>query len=113
MMDFLKRISLYFIILLFIMSIYKDLTAGTNAQIPPPVTQEDQVEDTEYSIKQIKIKSGDTVLSVIEQIHGGMEGLSIDQILTDFQTINPNADPYHLHPNTFYYFPLYHEKEAG
>ncbi|WP_163970015.1 hypothetical protein [Oceanobacillus halotolerans] len=106
-----KRIGIYIVIILFIMSIYKDL----QREIPNMSSEENTTpssipeERADYTILKVKVSSGDTVLSVIDQIHNkSLETVDIGTIMADFHELNPNADPHHLSPNTYYFFPQYH-----
>ncbi|WP_156290717.1 hypothetical protein [Oceanobacillus salinisoli] len=106
-MYFSKKIFIYIIIILLVASIYKDLSLGTepNENVP---TQETTIQINEnYSAMKVKVTSGDTVLSIVENINEGKGEIAIDQMMTDFQQLNPEVNPYRLQPNTFYYFPVY------
>lgn len=104
----MKRFLLYVFIILLLISISKDLAVnkqndeGINENIPLHNSNMD------FTIMHIKIEPRDTVLSVVEKINDdNIQKLNITQIITDFEKINPTVDPYHLQPDTFYYFPKY------
>ena len=107
-MYFIKRMSFYVIILLLLISLYKDLTIGTplfkenKSSLTPQTNQE-----LKFSITKVSVQSGDTVLSITEQLNHQLITLDITKIIMDFKTINPEIDPYNLQTNTDYYFPLY------
>ncbi|RDW21916.1 hypothetical protein [Oceanobacillus chungangensis] len=103
----MKRLIIYMLFILLCISIYKDLSInGTSS--PENASLFEQSPQSNYTITQIKITIGDTVLSVIEEINfDNNNQLDIPMIMADFKQLNPTADPFHLEPNTFYYFPLY------
>lgn len=103
----MKRLMIYILFFLLCVSIYKDLTVDRTSDQEISRTFE-QSSQLNYTIMQIKITIGDTVLSVSEKINiDNINNLDISTIMADFEQLNPTADPYHLEPNTFYYFPLY------
>jgi len=108
-MQFIKRLSIYLLLILLLVSIYKDLTIDTSKiKSDSKITQ--FTDASELSGIRIRIDPGDTVLSIVEQINkeNHISKIDITQIITDFEKINPDVDPYELKPNNFYYFPLYH-----
>ncbi|MFC2948369.1 hypothetical protein [Virgibacillus sediminis] len=108
-MYFAKRGFVYIIIMLLCLSIYQDLLSGkSNHPEKEDILYTDEL--AEYKVVQRKVGSGDTILSVVENINGGRtESLDIDQIMDDWRTMNPSSDPYTLIPSNYYYFPLYQE----
>lgn len=102
MSHFMKKMSIYLLFFLLFLSVYKDLTVGNYSigekkEFTSPAT---------YSpVIKVKAERGDTVLSIAEQLYNKGNNLNINQILDDFIKLNPNVDPYHLKPNTSYYFP--------
>ncbi|UJL44858.1 hypothetical protein KFZ58_10485 [Virgibacillus sp. NKC19-16] len=107
-MDFIKKTFIFVLIILLGISIYNDLTLGNSQEnkinrIQQPAT------DINFTVLQIKVEPGDTVLSIVERINNNrnLEKMDLTQILTDFNTINPSIDPHNLDPHTYYYFPLY------
>lgn len=109
-MDFLKRLCLYICIVLLCISVYKDISKGTPSIQHNKKEQQEVIKNENVSIIKIKIKPGDTVLSITEQINNFKnqdQGINIQQILTDFKRYNPNADTDHLQLNEYYYFLYY------
>lgn len=107
-MQFIKRLSIYLLVTLLFVSIYKDLTIETTkTQHNIKITQINNA--NEIPRIRIRVEPGDTVLSIVEKFNkNNISKLNITQIITDFEKVNPEADPYKLQPNHFYYFPLYH-----
>lgn len=114
-MNNFKKTLLYIFIVLFIVSLYKDLTIGTQLN-----STSNQQHDIEYktevndiTVMRVKVQQGDTVLSIVEKINQHVSNtMDIKQIITDFEALNPTIEKSEeLKLNTFYYFPVY-EKEA-
>ncbi|WP_077621490.1 hypothetical protein [Sediminibacillus massiliensis] len=121
-MNFFKRTFLVILIALFVISIVKDLTIGTVITEPIPqqstAKQEPETNDSEpeaeeekrYQVVEVKVGPGDTVLSIIEEINHGGVLFPIEQIIADFETLNPDTDPHQIRTENNYYFPVYVEK---
>lgn len=108
-MQFIKKSSLFLFIILLIVSVYKDLFTGSSL---PSHSNDTKIQDNiPHEVLKVKVKKGETVLSIVEKINQ-MEhnDLNIQSIMDDFQVANPNTDPYQLKPGMFYYFPLYKEE---
>ncbi|MDY0408454.1 hypothetical protein ACFFIS_02740 [Virgibacillus soli] len=108
-MDFLKRLCTYALIILFVISIYYDLTVTNKVPtIDNSTIPNNNVES--FHVKKVKVSRGDTLLSVVEQINQGISGhLNMEEIIMDFKTSNPNIDPYKLEVGKYYYFPIYED----
>ncbi|MFG6114316.1 hypothetical protein ACGTN9_03930 [Halobacillus sp. MO56] len=116
----MKKLGLFILIILLLVSLYKDLTVGTtinrsesdnkvNTTEDPPPPQADILEPPlRFNQKvPVKVKAGDTVLSIMEQLHNGVYYHPMDDMLEDFQQLNPGIDPSSLTIDKVYYFPLY------
>ncbi|TRM12720.1 hypothetical protein FH966_14015 [Lentibacillus cibarius] len=105
----MMRFGLYIFIILFCVSIYKDLTIG----IIPDNTSMNQnignkMEEDKLTGISMKVDKGDTILSVVEEINDHLGNkLDISEIMADFKTLNPKADPIKIQPGETYYFPVY------
>lgn len=110
-MYFIKRVLFYVVIILLIISLYKDLTLGTFQHNSHKSNHMEQThfknQENKLSAIRVRIQPGDTVLSITEQINQQLPHIDIMQIMNDFKTINPNVDPYHLQSDIVYYFPVY------
>lgn len=106
-MYFIKRLFLYLFIILLLISVYKDIMSGHH--IPgDQLVENKQSVSMDFQVTQIKVKPGETVLSIIEKINNhDIQTRSVSQIIDDFKLANPNTDPYQLKAGNFYYFPLY------
>ncbi|QDP40623.1 LysM peptidoglycan-binding domain-containing protein [Radiobacillus deserti] len=120
-MELLKKLVPIVLIILFLMSIYKDLTGGvllTDNQATVANQIKDEKNETPPSkdnssktIKAVekKVKPGDTVLSIVEELNNIGEGISIQQIQEDFKILNPGVDPNNIQIEATYLFPIYKE----
>lgn len=109
-MDFIKRFFIYIVIILLCISIYNDLSLGNS---PASEDRSNRIQqpstDITFTVLQVKVEPGETVLSIVERINNNrnLKKMDLTQILTDFNTINPSIDPKTIEPHTYYYFPLY------
>ncbi|WP_416827243.1 hypothetical protein [Ectobacillus polymachus] len=62
--------------------------------------------NTQQPYEEIEIKSGDTVLSIVEEINN-KQIPSIEKIVDDFKELNPNQSPGKLKVGKSYKFPIY------
>ncbi|MFT8317521.1 MAG: hypothetical protein ABF651_04520 [Sporolactobacillus sp.] len=87
---------------------YSDLTSGSlpAGAVDNGSAQPAAAEHAAIVSKQITVNPGDTLLSISEQINQTDEP-SIDQVLKDFSTLNPSANPNHLEIGKNYAFPYY------
>ncbi|SEA97089.1 hypothetical protein SAMN05421743_111135 [Thalassobacillus cyri] len=120
----MKKLGLFILMILLLVSLYKDLTIGTtinrsesdhkvNTIENPPPPQGDILEPPlRYNQKvPVKVKAGDTVLSIMEQLHNGEYYHSMNTMIEDFQQLNPGIDPSSLTIEKVYYFPLYEKDQ--
>lgn len=113
----LRKLTISLLLLLFFISIYKDLTTGTFVETNEieRSTNTDMIKDqhdynSDFKIETISVKHGETVLSIVEELNGDrINAININNILKDFQSLNPKSDPHFLKINTEYRFPLYNE----
>jgi|SRR5699024_9817955 len=88
-------------------SVYMDMTKGVlpkgqnTIEIVPIQNPSHQLH-----VKRIKVTEGDTVLSISEKLNNQTE-LDIEQVLSDFRSLNSNINPFEIKANHQYYFPLY------
>jgi hypothetical protein len=110
-----KGLVAFSLFILVVYSIYYDLEMGTlkarttpvSTELTEPVESNPTTKNPSQPHKEIKIKPGETVLSVVELIHNGNVPVSIDQIVADFQNLNPNTDVHKIQIGQTYLFPLY------
>ncbi|HLQ97886.1 MAG TPA: hypothetical protein VK135_04265 [Candidatus Dormibacteraeota bacterium] len=110
-MYFLKRLFIYLMSILLIISLYKDLTKGISFSNNTKPKQMQQIYPKEQKGKlqavAVRVQAGDTLLSVTEQFNQQTPELDIDQIIDDFKILNPTTDPFVLEPDSIYYFRIY------
>lgn len=106
----MKKIIVSILIILFLISIYKDLTLGTNISNQKDEENETRIisdNSSQFDAVKVKIEQGDTLLTIIERLNPNIDNLNMDQLNTDFLYLNPTADPNQLQLNRFYFFPQY------
>lgn len=107
----MKRIFLFLFGLLTIYVIYIDLTAGT---LPQAETQKpEQTVVTMTNVKsamdsfEAEVEPGETLISIVENHIKKPLPVSIDQLIKDFQSLNPNLSPEKIQIGSTYEFPDY------
>ncbi|WP_099158522.1 hypothetical protein [Virgibacillus ndiopensis] len=106
-MNFLQKCGIFLVILLLIISVYKDLTSGTQESLELNKPIEIEQTSKKYKVVKVKVQSGDTVLSIMEEVNNNNKTLDITKILSDFKAINNEVSPHELKVGNYYYFPLY------
>lgn len=106
-MNFLKKSFLFSLAILLCASIYHDLTSGLISTEIEKDVQTPTSNSTSYNTVKVKLKPGDTILSIVEKYNDTTLTIDVDQIITDFQKLNNDAEPYKLKTNHYYYFPVY------
>lgn len=107
----MKRFGITLFILLIGYTIFYDITVGTlpmlrtYSKTQPVTTQQKNAAPTE-SYQLIEVKSGDTVLSIVEQI-SKKQPPSVEKIVEDFRSLNGNESPSKLRIGKAYKFPSY------
>lgn len=110
-----KRIGIFLFCCALFMSIWKDLTIGSPVPATPaePNMQE-PVQDKKQESNQetfqpvlLQVKQGDTLLSVANELNNNDLRVTMEQVIVDFEELNPGKDPYALDAGSAYYFPHY------
>jgi len=108
----MKKVSVTIISVLILYIVYYDLTTGTlplmkeNFQSQTVVAIAESKNTDTKPFYEVKIKPGDTVLSIIEK-NNPTEKMSITQIIQDFKKLNPKINPNKIQIGQIYKFPLY------
>ncbi|MBE4907990.1 hypothetical protein IMZ08_07990 [Bacillus luteolus] len=96
--------------------VYHDVTQGTLPSMkeqPVAAAAAEQVskpiENTTIPFQIVKIKAGDTVLSLTESLSTG--NVSIEKIISDFEELNPKATANSIIIGKEYKIPVYSEGE--
>lgn len=114
----MKRLGIFLMVMIVSYSIYYDLKTGTlpraaepavPAAVMEPVQEPKEIRPDEIEIEyvEVKIKSGDTILSLMEQNLDGPLPVSIDQLIEDFQFLNDGETPQDIQAGEVYKLPLY------
>lgn len=104
----IKRLSILLCVCLILMSIYHDLSKSFSPISYSKEKLDEQITE-HYTVVPVKISSGDTLLSINEQLNPTfLNEVDMEQLLQDFMTLNPSVDPQHLLIDEIYYFPKYH-----
>ncbi|MFX3623814.1 MAG: hypothetical protein ACE3JP_07210 [Ectobacillus sp.] len=107
----MKRLAITVFILLIGYAMFYDITVGTlplmrtEQKAKPTATQPKETTEN-ASYKVIEVKSGDTVLSIVEQI-SKRKPPSVEMVVKDFQKLNPKESPSKLRIGKSYKFPSY------
>ncbi|GAE24746.1 hypothetical protein JCM9140_698 [Halalkalibacter wakoensis JCM 9140] len=117
----MKRIGVFFIILVILYSTYYDLTIGTLpnglSDVTSPSQDEEMNDDNDLQevmveefepFQEITVEPGNTVLSIVEHLHEGPLSASIQQIVYDFQELNDGTKPEEIKIGETYLFPIYY-----
>jgi hypothetical protein len=107
----LKKILAFVAVIIVIYSIYIDLNFGTI----PAISHASEVKENtkpstakkSSSYKEIIIKPGDTVLSVVEGVNKIPLSVSIDKVINDFIQLNNGIQPEEIQIGQIYKIPLY------
>ena len=100
----LKKLFVLLFMALIIYSVYFDITIGTLPAVSTPVTAQESPSDLPY--KEIEVKPGETLLSIIEREEGSLPK-PINTIILDFQELNNGHSPHELQIGETYKFPNY------
>ncbi|SDD20043.1 hypothetical protein SAMN05421663_107233 [Terribacillus halophilus] len=110
-----KRIGIFLFCCALFMSIWKDLTIGSPIPAAPAETKkEEQVTDEKQELTEemfqpvlLQVKQGDTLLSIANELNNNDLRVTMEQVIRDFEELNPGKDPYALDAGSAYYFPHY------
>jgi len=78
----------------------------TIVQQTPPSVPYNKIEDKQGSYYELTVKKGDTVLTITEKYHGTLP-ISIEQLVKDFENLNPGVKAEEIQVGTSYLFPDY------
>ncbi|WHX99332.1 hypothetical protein [Neobacillus sp. DY30] len=107
----MKRIGVLLLGLLTIYIIYIDLTAGTL-----PKNESQKTEQTVATMTNItnsaasfeaEVEPGETLISIVENHIKKPLPVSIDELIEDFQSLNPGLSPEKIQIGSTYEFPDY------
>jgi hypothetical protein len=107
----MKRISLFLLGLLTIYVIYIDLTAGTlpkdESQAPEQTVTTIAAPENTIAAFEAEVEPGETLISIVEGHIKKSLPVSIDELIKDFQSLNPGQSPEKIQIGASYQFPDY------
>lgn len=124
MIDTVKKGLLIIFTILFFLSVIHDLKEGTfhkevssNVKVSNEMAanidrNQTKVPDKEpemerFIVKAYKVKPGDTVLTIVEKINVNGPPVSMNQMILDFQNLNPEVNVHKIKVDQIYQFPVY------
>ncbi|AST06765.1 LisM domain containing protein [Anoxybacillus flavithermus] len=103
----MKKVFIFLVCIAICAIAYHDITKGTIHTI----RAEKAFKPTkELPYREVTVQRGDTLLSIIEREMNGKLPVSIDQLITDFQALNPHVNAHSLQAGKTYRIPLYKQK---
>jgi uncharacterized protein YmfQ (DUF2313 family) len=106
----MKRLGMLLALIVVIIAVGYDLKTGTLPSSRPkvsPFSVTAPVAHSSIPYKEIKIHSGDTVLSIAERIQKGTLPVSIDEVIHDFEKLNNGLHPEDIMVGRTYKIPVY------
>ncbi|MDT3494709.1 hypothetical protein NLU03_09710 [Bacillus toyonensis] len=88
------------------LSSYKKTTAAQTIKKEETTTEQSKKEETDVTYKTIEVKTGETVLSITEQINK-KKIPSIEKVIDDFKQLNKSTSATKIQIGKTYKFPLY------
>jgi hypothetical protein len=110
----MKKLFIPILLLISIYSVYYDLSMGT---LPTKTMAAAQINDSNpdptvtnsISSELITVEAGYTVLSIVEELHNEPVNASIQQIIVDFETLNPGTKANNIQIGKAYLIPTYYK----
>lgn len=110
----MKKIGFLMVVIFLIYIIQYDIRHGTliPAKAVPVSTQTTESSSpgkakTTAPYIKVKVKAGDTVLSIVEQLTSKAIPVPIDKVITDFKALNKGLSPENIQIGKEYKFPVY------
>ncbi|MCA1031758.1 hypothetical protein LCL95_12055 [Bacillus timonensis] len=109
----MKKLIAIVVSMFILFILYYDMSKGTlpvsKAETVTSFTNKaDYVEEIpKIQYKTVKIKAGDTVLSIVEELANGSIPVPIQTIVDDFETLNKGVKTHHIQIDKTYKFPIY------
>ncbi|WP_077618820.1 LysM peptidoglycan-binding domain-containing protein [Bacillus sinesaloumensis] len=108
----MKRLFTFLAIVFLLYIIYYDVKIGTlpsakdeKIETIEVISQTPQTQSSPY--KEVKVKAGDTLLSIVESLNEGKPISSIESVIEDFEELNPDSEAALLKIGESYKFPIY------
>lgn len=108
----MKRLLMFFSICFILFIIYFDMTTGTLPTSPSSATSVQpskpvsKTSAPSIAYKEVLIKPGDTLLSIMENERGA-SNKPIEEVISDFQSLNEGLKPENMQIGKTYKVPTY------
>ncbi|WP_051291300.1 hypothetical protein [Fictibacillus gelatini] len=106
----MKKFFLFCLSLLIIYTMAYDLKIGTLEPLQAKTKMAPKNSQEKIFYQRVKVKAGDTVLSVVEQLHQKSAPRSMAKLIRDFRLLN-NIHPEDIQIGHVYKFPIYPDKK--
>jgi hypothetical protein len=110
----MKKIGLLMVITFLIYIIQYDIRYGTLIPVKAvPVSTQTAEDSSSGKAKttapyiKVKVKAGDTVLSIVEQLTHSSIPVPIEKVIADFKALNKEISPENIQIGKEYKFPVY------
>ena len=103
----MKKLLILFMLVAICAIAYHDVTKGTIHTIHAEKTVK---QTNELPYREVTVQRGDTLLSIVERDIDGKLPVSINQLIVDFQTLNPHVNAHSLQVGKTYRIPYYKKK---
>ncbi|MDQ0213888.1 ketopantoate hydroxymethyltransferase [Oikeobacillus pervagus] len=106
----MKKIVGFLIFLIISVSVVYDMKVGSLPSSKTETTLKNEsisVTQTTIPYQEVKIKGGDTVLSITEHLHNQALPVSIEQVISDFEKLNNGMAPEDILIGGSYKIPVY------
>jgi len=112
----MKRLCLFLLVALVLYVVYFDLSVGTLPNVSVLTESSgtiNEIEEEKMSSFSVKVKKGETVLSIVEMHIDGPIPVPIEQVVKDFSILNNGKKPEEIQYGRTYLFPDYNDIEVS
>ena len=104
----MKRLILFLLFVVICYSAFIDISQGTLDYLTPEQPTEPSITAATNSTSfEYTVKSGDTLITIIENQLDRSLPVSIDTLINDFKKLNDGLEPTNIQAGKTYYFPNY------
>ncbi|WP_280768465.1 hypothetical protein [Salipaludibacillus daqingensis] len=116
----MRPLVILIIIVIVSVSIRIDLTSGTipdnfiSSSPDQEIMKEPEEEDSEHpamnplAFQEVMVESGQTVYGITQKLHDSDSfNISVQEVLDDFEKLNPDTPAHELFADEIYKFPIY------
>lgn len=113
----MKRLCLFLLVALVLYVVYFDLSVGTLPNVSVLTESTETINEIEEEEKiasfSVKVKKGETVLSIVEMHMDAPIPVPIEQVVKDFSVLNNGKKPEEIQYGKTYLFPDYRNTETS